>query len=136
VSDTAANPLRAPREVRRRWLVAGTLLVPLSVWALWPDAARHPAVATLPAAAKPQTSQPMPVRPPLRIAAFDAPLWTLDPPPAVPPAPPTLLRLQLVGMVREGNTLKAVIYNQETDELVVVAPGERVGARGHYEDRS
>ncbi|MDP1662703.1 MAG: hypothetical protein Q8L55_12385, partial [Phycisphaerales bacterium] len=73
-------------------------------------------------------------RSPLQLAAFDAPIWTLDPPPATPDTPPAPLRLQLVGMVRDGGNgaagvLKAVIYDPDTDELVVVAEGASVGLR-------
>ena len=46
-------------------------------------------------------------------------------------APPAPLRLQLVGIVGDasGGALRAVLYNQETDELVVVEAGEKVGVR-------
>lgn len=107
-------------------------MLPLTVWAVWsvaPNGTAPSAKNTSPV----QNVSPARQRPPLQVAAFDAPIWTLDPPPVVPPGPPPPLRLQLVGMVREGGAsgaLRAVIYNQETDELVVVAEGARVGARG------
>jgi hypothetical protein len=71
-------------------------------------------------------------------AAFAAKIW--NPPPAPPaaqppapasrPAPPP--RLQLVGIVRDVDdageiTLRAALYDPDTDRLHVVACGEMVG---------
>lgn len=133
----ARDPLTGPQRVARRWTAAGVCSLPLLVWAAWSPAPGSPVAAVAEAApARVAASPPSPPRPALRVAAFDALLWTLDPPPVVPPAPPAPLRLQLVGLVRDAGeggkegTLKAVLYNQETDELIVVAEGARVGARG------
>lgn len=127
------DPLVYPRRLATRWAWAAGAAVPLLVWALWPIGARTLPPDTVPVPADrtgPATAQ----RPALQLAAFDAPIWTLDPPPPTPVTPPPPLRLQLVGMVRDGGTgaggvLKAVIYDPDTDELVVVAEGAKVGPR-------
>lgn len=131
------DPLAGPQRVARRWMAAGVCSLPLLVWAAWSPAPGSPVAAVVEAApARVAESSPSPLRPALRVAAFDAPLWTLDPPPVVPLAPPAPLRLQLVGLMKEGGegvaggVLKAVLYNQETDELIVVGEGARVGVRG------
>lgn len=108
-------------------MAAGSLTLPLLVWSLWSVAPR-PLPAPTTATANGAQAAPI-ARPALRIAAFDAPLWTLDPPPLVSPTPPAPLRLQLVGIVRDGSTLKAVVYNQETEELAIIAQGESIGTR-------
>ncbi|MFT3684283.1 MAG: GspE/PulE family protein [Phycisphaerales bacterium] len=134
VNDTVANPVRAamdpligPQQAARRWLLGAVVCVPLAVWACL-SVTPHVGPARQPDAPV-ATPVRQPTRPAVELAAFDAPIWTLDPPPAVVAAPPPL-RLQLVGLVREGDVLKAVLYNQETDELVVVKDGDRVGAGG------
>lgn len=133
VERRALDPLAGPLRVARRWIIAGACSLPVMVWAVWAPAPSAPAATAVVDAGPARAPAPASQRPPLRVAAFDAALWTLDPPPVVPPAPPAPLRLQLVGLVRDGGgtgPLKAVIYNQETDELIVVAEGSRVGVRG------
>jgi hypothetical protein len=134
VGNGGRDPLAGPRLAARRWMIAGACSLPLLVWAAWLPGLREP-VSSAGGPTPESAGSASPLRPPIRVAVFDAPLWTLDPPPDVPPAPPAPLRLQLVGLVRDGGasgkagTLKAVIYNQETDELLVVAEGARVGVR-------
>ena len=127
-SPVPDDPLVHPRRVARRWRWAALLAVPLLVWAVWPN--RLPELTVVSAGAvTPALPPAVTQRPPLRLAVFDAALWTLDPPPPAPTAPPPPLRLQLVGMVRDAGALKAVIYDPDTDELTVVAEGTRIGPR-------
>ena len=77
---------------------------------------------------------------PLDVKAFETPVWTiaaapqpLAPPPPPPPAPPPL-KLQLIGIIKEAEAYKAVIYDPDTNKLFVVASGE-AAARGHTVDR-
>ncbi len=125
------DPLTRPRRIAQRWAWAAAGALPLLVWALWPIGERTLPSNPVPA---PVARSDAAERLRLPIAAFDAPLWTLDPPPPVPATPPPPLRLQLVGMVRDGaagtgGVLKAVIYDPDADELVVVGEGARVGPR-------
>lgn len=136
MNDATANtgavidPLSRPRRAQRAWVVGSAVCVPLAVWACWSVAVEKDEAAR-PAEARSAAHAPAAQRPALELAAFDAPIWTFDPPPPAPVTPPAPLRLQLVGLVRDGSDgqLRAVLYNQETDELVVVAAGDKVGAR-------
>jgi hypothetical protein len=128
------DPLQQPRRLQKRWTAIAALAAPLLIWALWP--AKPASLPPAPAAPIATDHASSATRPPLRLAAFDAPIWTLDPPPPTPATPPPPLRLQLVGIIRdEGGakgakgTLKAVIYDPDTDELVVVAEGAKIGPR-------
>lgn len=102
------------------------------VWALapLPEPEELAPVADVPAA--PTSASPEPYVA-LDTAAFGAPLWMAPPPPPpkpappAPPPPPPPLRLQLVGIVVEEGGSKAVLYDQDTDVLHIVAAGEVVG---------
>lgn len=66
------------------------------------------------------------------VAAFRAPLWVAPPPPPVPepaPPPPPPLRLELLAIVAGAGEYRAVLYDQEADKLLVVAPGQTLGPR-------
>jgi len=77
--------------------------------------------------------------PPLDVKAFDTPVWTIAAapiplaPPAPPPPPPPPLKLQLIGILKEDQEYKAVLYDPDTNKLVVVATGQE--ALGHKVDR-
>lgn len=77
--------------------------------------------------------------PPVDRAAFAARLWNPQPPPSTPEAtsepkqaaadPP---RLQLIGIVHDTTdggerTLRAALYDPDTDTLHIVASGEQIG---------
>jgi hypothetical protein len=67
--------------------------------------------------------------------AFRAPLWVA--PPAPPPAPPAAkpppapppLRLELLAIVRDENQIRALVYDPDSDRIMVVAEGDRVTDR-------
>ena len=71
----------------------------------------------------------------LDLAAFRTPIWIAEPPPpapvaaAPPPPPPPPLKLQLLAIIREDNTHKAAVYDPDTDRLLVVSAGEKLGLR-------
>ncbi len=68
---------------------------------------------------------------PLDPSAFSAKLW--NPPPEVSEevtvqrtVPRKPLRLQLVGIIDDGQALRAAVYDPDTDRLLILASGERV----------
>jgi hypothetical protein len=72
---------------------------------------------------------------PLDPSAFDTPVWTIAAalqPPAPPPPPPPL-KVQLIGILKEDQGYKAVLYDPDTNKILVVSTGEE--ALGHKIDR-
>lgn len=71
----------------------------------------------------------------LDLAAFRVPLWVADPAPppppvaAAPPSPPSPLKLQLLAIIHESDVYKAAVYDPDSDRILVVAAGERIGGR-------
>jgi hypothetical protein len=72
----------------------------------------------------------------LDLAAFDRAMWLVPAAPepvkvaAEKPAPPPApLTLQLLGLVSEGGTTKAVLYDSTADRVRVVAVGDSIGDR-------
>ena len=78
------------------------------------------------------------------LAAFQAPLWVAPPAPPAPPPPapkpepeppPPVLKWQLLAIVSgpteasESGTLRAMIFDPETDSVIELAAGQRHGAR-------
>ena len=131
---TAGDPIaRLHRSITRLQWTAGVLAVATGVWAFWPQAVAPIAVAKVddhaPASHKPVT-------PAVRSDFLALKLWTPPAPPAeaAKPAAPTPrppLKLQLVGITRESGqgegTVRAALYDPETDKLLIVASGEKVG---------
>ncbi|MCC6970542.1 MAG: hypothetical protein IT434_10005 [Phycisphaerales bacterium] len=75
-------------------------------------------------------------QPHLNLAAFDRAMWLMPVAPEVPktasekPAPPPPpLTLQLLGLVNEGGTTKAILYDSAADRVRVVAVGDALGDR-------
>jgi hypothetical protein len=67
-------------------------------------------------------------------AAFRVPIWVAEaapptPPPAIATPPPPPLKLQLLAIVKEGETYKAAVYDPDSDRLLVLGAGDRVGVR-------
>ncbi|MBL8762353.1 MAG: hypothetical protein JNL50_13740 [Phycisphaerae bacterium] len=72
----------------------------------------------------------------LDLAAFDRAMWLVPAAPEVPktasekPAPPPPpLTLQLLGLVNDNGTTKAILYDSTTDRVRVVAVGDSIGER-------
>jgi len=135
--ETAPSPTPSPRALdrsrasTRRVLVTGTALCLIAaLWAVWPSA-RPALMLTEPDTRVASTESPPP---PLDLAAFDTPVWTIAEPIKVaaaqpPPPPPPPLRLQLLGIVREGDAYKAVLYDPDSNKVRVVAAGEDLQGR-------
>jgi hypothetical protein len=65
---------------------------------------------------------------PLDLGAFQSSVWTVAESAtiAVTPPPPPPLKLQLLGIVREGGSYRAVLYDPEVNKVRVVTAGEAV----------
>lgn len=64
------------------------------------------------------------------MAAFDRNLWYVPPPPVVPPPeprPPELPRLDLLGIMHQGDGFSAMIIDQADNEIRRVSGGDRFG---------
>ena len=100
-----------------------------AAWGLWPlrplEVSRGESVAP----ARPSGETALAA---LDTDAFRAPLWVAPPAPPAPPAPaapPAPLRLQLLAVVHEGAAYRAMLYDPDSDKLMVVGEGEKAGAR-------
>jgi hypothetical protein len=133
-TSTPSLPLTAldhSRASTRRVLVAGAICTTVAgVWALWLPT--RPALMLTESDTRVASTESPP--PPLDLAAFDTPVWTIAEPIKVaaappPPPPPPPLRLQLLGIVREGDAYKAVLYDPDSNKVRVVAAGEELQGR-------
>jgi hypothetical protein len=136
-TPTRQDPVLALRRSTRRVTVVGLAVAAcVAAWALWPLKAEPATLAAGPDRAAPPAS---PARVAFNADAFKVTLWT--PTPVPPPAPviaqkppPPPLKLQLIGITRdtpaEGGTpvLRAALYDPESDQMLIVAAGEKITA--------
>lgn len=132
-----SDPLQQSR--RRTKLVAlgcGAAVLAGSGWVLLPARVLTIEVPSLALSAASQEEVKVT---PLDAKAFDTPVWTIaaapqpPAPPPPPPPPPPPLKLQLIGILKEDQGYKAVLYDPDTNKLFVKATGEE--ALGHKIDR-
>lgn len=121
------------------WACALVVLAAMSVrW--WPmeAAATSPGLVAKMADASPDSGEADPLTRSSRLdlAAFDRAMWLVPAAPEVPktasekPAPPPPpLTLQLLGLVNENGTAKAILYDSASDRVRVVAVGDSIGDR-------
>lgn len=132
-SSATSDPLRPARRREIALCAAGACAAALAAaWALRPiPAAQH----DLPHLSAPQkTPAHEDGAPALNLAAFQARIWNPRPDPVertvaeVDPAepPPAPLRLQLVAIVRDGEELRAALYDPDANELRLARVGESV----------
>ncbi|MBX3322444.1 MAG: hypothetical protein KF757_05585 [Phycisphaeraceae bacterium] len=121
--------LRSPRWVRHAAVCAGAVLTAL-VWSLWPLPSGEVVIRTDEVAGLAHGLQ----LEPLDLSAFGVPIWYVAPPPVevaapkpLPPPPP--LKLQLIAIVDEAGSPRAVLYDPDRDVLVSVGVGQEI-ARG------
>lgn len=125
-----ANGKSGSVAVRAGRLGGALLVIAAGVWAFWPLGAgeiEEPTIAASPVEAPARTVAS------LDTAAFRAPLWVAPPAPPAPPvaaAPPPPLRVQLLAVVHEEGVYKAVLYDPDSDRLLVLREGETLGAGG------
>lgn len=137
-APAAVDAPGAPRGRERRrgaaWASAVMALAGCAVWAFWPLGSAEVAA---PERAAPPVAPSAGAPAPLDLAAFNAPLWVAPPPPpppvvaSVPPPPPPVppLRWQLLAIVREGESWRAIVYDPDADRVLSLGEGERSGAR-------
>lgn len=136
---SARDPILDLQRSTRRIAATGAVsAIAAAVWAFWPIA-REP--LTLASANESITPSKDAATPKLAFnpAAFEAQLWT--PPPQPPPkvvvqkpVPPPL-KLQLIGISRDNGpdgtpVLRGVLYDPDSDRLLIVASGEKVELAG------
>ena len=121
------------------WVCALVVLAAMSVrW--WPVEAEGtlPGSVAKEAEALPDAGEADPVTHSSRLdlAAFDRAMWLVSAASEVPktasdkPAPPPPpLTLQLLGLVNENGTAKAILYDSASDRVRVVAVGDSIGDR-------
>lgn len=115
------------RSVRiARWGVPLAIAAPIvaGAWALAPLSRPE-----LEAPAPTERASPTPTRP-LDDSAFGAPLWVAPPPPPPEPAkiiPPPPLRFELLAIVRDGESLEAIIHDLDSDQIRLVGVGTPLG---------
>lgn len=124
-----SDPIRKLTTLRRvtDTLVVVSLLVVIA-WSIAPTSpqVQHPAELAASDDAHLETT----IRAAFNIAAFDRTLWYTPPPPPVvppPPKPPEMPRLELVGIIRQGDTLRAMIVDTADNELRTLAAGDTFG---------
>lgn len=120
--------------MRPRVVIAAAILAS-ATFAVWPRTPRKIVVPTLERHAS-REAKPASA---LDLAAFRIPIWVAEaPPPAPPPTPvvPPLppLKLQLLAIIGEKQTdgmtrYSAAVYDPDSDRVLVVAAGEKVGPR-------
>ncbi len=131
------DPLLAlQRRTRRASAVCAGVVLLAAMYALWPVTIEPVSVPTplssdSESLAAGEASGPVP----LDLAAFETPLWLAPPPPppteiaAKPPPPPPPLKLELLGILREGESYRAVVYDPETDKVTVLSSGDTLAGR-------
>lgn len=125
-TDNALRPSRA--QTRRVAVGCAVALATAAAWAFFvPDGSPmdlpRPVIATA-------STEPSP--PPIALSAFQVPVWANAEPvapkqaPVPPPLPPPPLKVQLIGIIRESDTYKAVLYDPNDHKVRVVTAGETV----------
>ena len=126
---------RSKRRTRRVALLCGVIVLTGAGWALLPGG---PGPIEAPSLEFAGAQVDRPIVAPLDFKAFQTPVWTIaaapqpPTPAAPPPPPPPPLKLQLIGIIKEDQAYKAVLYDPDTNKLFVVASGE--DAAGHAVD--
>lgn len=110
---------------------AGLCVGACGTWAFLP---LGPARVEVPEIAAGPVESPEPARVALDLTAFNAPLWVAPPPPQIvqappPPPPPPPLKWQLLAIVRESEGYKALVYDPDSDKLLVLGEGDQSGPR-------
>lgn len=131
----AAATSRGARSHRRLHAVATLLAVailPTLAWALWPS--RDPDIPHVRAAEA--ADIPAATLVSFDADAFSTPIWVAPPPPPKPPElertlppppPPEPLKVQLLSIVRDGDTRRAMLFDPDTKKILTLVVGDHVG---------
>ena len=119
----------------REKIARGLGLVCVTACVLWAFLPLEAPRATPPRTDASQPEVAIAARPAFDVAAFNAPLWVAPPPvkvaqaspPAPPPPPPPPLKWQLLAIVKEESLYKAVVYDPDTDKVLVLGEGDESG---------
>lgn len=123
------------RRTRLGLIVCAGLTLCAALFAVWPVAVDP---ITRPESIEPiSVSGSKPTMIALDVAAFDVPVWLTPPPPpplpavevAAKPAALPPLKLELLGIIKEGTTYRAVVYDPDTDKVAVVGSGDTLAGR-------
>lgn len=118
--------------IPRLWLIViSVVAMGAGGFAAWPVRPRPTSVPVVP------QLEPEPhMSAALDLAAFRVPIWVAEAPPPPPPAPapaplpPPTLKLQLLAIMRDReNGRTAAVYDPDSDRVVVVAAGQKLGRR-------
>lgn len=113
--------------------LACVVLAAAAAFALWPVASPRIETPVIDSS----RSETMRTLASLDLAAFRTPIWVAEPPPPapivqVPVPPPPPVKFQLLAIIREQGpepVYKAAVYDPDTDRILVVAAGEKLGHR-------
>lgn len=130
--------MREPGRTRNRLLVGWLTLVAgafvVASWALMP--LKPVALPEIPPPLDQAGGPPSQAVVTLDQSAFRTPLWVAPTPPPVVSAPTVQslppLRWQLLAIIRvddAGSSYRAMLYDPDSDKVVVVSPGESIGSR-------
>jgi len=133
VSRDSRSPDSLERAIRRRRLLAGSglmLTVSVAVWAFSPVSSSvrldlRPVVAT--------AQHTRPERGRLDRAPFSRRIWNAATPEATVAGPSRQsttgdFRFKLVGITSDEGVLRAALYDPQTDRLLIVGHGDRLGS--------
>ena len=138
-SGSVFNALRSPndpirslkRSMRITWLIGVVVIAGFALWGWRPLNDLNQGVVSI-ELREPPSELPDSPRARFDKSAFTAKLWNPRSPEvsnevvAQRTVPSKLLRLQLVGIIDDGQSLRAAVYDPETDRLLILASGERV----------
>lgn len=116
----------------RRHIGRALALVCVAACAVWAFMPLGPTQVEVPQVSDSAAATPPPAPQALDLAAFQVPLW-VAPAPApqavveAPPPPPPPLKWQLLAIVREDIGYKALVYDPESDRLLVLKEGDAPG---------
>lgn len=132
-SLAAPNAPAGYRRARAITTILALAILPTLAWALWPSSS--PDILRV---REPESVAPSSVASVAFDAdAFSTPIWVAPPAPPAPPEPereppptppPEPLKVQLLSIVRDGDTRLAMLFDPDTRRVLTLAVGDPLGA--------